>query len=208
MISGSKSPMASQDGLVASRSMKGPMPTPTKVRTVLYSLIIAFGVIVSPFAILHALFSRTGHLQEFASVTAGISFITWIWASVLLSYHRRPFLTSVLTHASTHLYSAVVLSILELACGIMVLSAKYSGDNRWGGVDECLGAEKGEMGLCWLHGLDAALTLALCLLWASLAIYIFMRTKKGGGSLSRSNVAEFDGEGPAATKHYGNTTQV
>ncbi|KAL0564743.1 hypothetical protein V5O48_017295, partial [Marasmius crinis-equi] len=80
---GLRSPVIAQDGENDPGPMKGRMPTPTKIRTVLYSLIIVFGVSGSAFAVMHALLSYEDKLQAFAGLAAVLSTASWVWASVL-----------------------------------------------------------------------------------------------------------------------------
>ncbi|KAJ8073500.1 hypothetical protein PM082_011776 [Marasmius tenuissimus] len=188
---GLKSSVVAQDGNDPG-PMKGRLPTATKIRTTLYSLVIIFGFAVTPFGVIHLIVSYEAILQAFASLSVALATISWIWASVLLSYNRRPSTTRMLTRASTHFYTTINLATLELACGIMILSQTKASKSRNGTQDLCDWAING---WCWVHGVNAGLTLVLSMILFMCAGYVYVRTRKGG-SLSRSNVAEFDGEGP------------
>ncbi|KAL0563678.1 hypothetical protein V5O48_018388 [Marasmius crinis-equi] len=171
-------------------SLKGQMPTPTKVRTVLYSTIIALGITGTVLAILHAIASYEDKLQAFAGLVTSFSMFSWVWASVLLSYHRRPYAERALTRASTHFYTLIVLAVLHFVCGILILA--HTVPERHG---QCDGVE---LNWCWIHIVDGVLSLVLAIPLAASAIYVYLRTVGGGGGLSTSNVARFDGEGPEA----------
>ncbi|KAF9257171.1 hypothetical protein L218DRAFT_134355 [Marasmius fiardii PR-910] len=180
---GLRSSIVAFDGEEDPGPLKGPMQTPTAVRTALYSLIIVFGVLESGIAVFHALLGSDTTERVFVSLAAGFSLISWIWASVLLAYHRRPLTRRTLTRASTHFYTLAVLCVLELAVAIMVLARTRRGcDSR------------DDFEFCWVRGVNGGLSMGLSATLAASASYVYFRTVREGESLSESNVARFDGE--------------
>ncbi|KAJ8073491.1 hypothetical protein PM082_011767 [Marasmius tenuissimus] len=187
---GLRSPIiVAHDGEIDPGPLKGPMPRPTVIRTVLYSLLIVFGITETVFGILHALISHQENFQTIAGLAAALSTISWVWASVLLSYNRRPFFKRTLTNASTHFYSLAILALLMLIIGILILALTQTDDSG-----RCGGGSMSPDTSCWLHFVDGIMALVLALTLAASAAYVFIRTRSGGGTLPRCNVAQFDGE--------------
>ncbi|KAL0562923.1 hypothetical protein V5O48_019155, partial [Marasmius crinis-equi] len=188
---GLRSPVVARDRAYDAGPLKGRMLAPTRsYLNVLYliAMVIVLGLAGSGLAILHALVSYEEKLQGFAGLTASFSTISWVWASVLLSYHRRPSIRRTLTRASTHFYTLIVLAVLNFVCGILILAHTVPEEDG-----QCDGVEFGN---CWAHIVNGVLSLVLVIALIASAVYVYIRTVRGGGKLSNSNVARFDGEGP------------
>ncbi|ESK90920.1 hypothetical protein Moror_16421 [Moniliophthora roreri MCA 2997] len=182
--------LLAQDGdlIYLHKTQVGPMPSATKVRTTLYSVILVFGLAQNILACFATVFSNFVAGDRIPSVVFGslatlTSLLTWILASVLLSYNRRPFITRNLTKASTHFGVYTALSLLWLAIMIMFLTQVRV---NCGAIND--------LNPCPTYIPATAMSFVLCILLGVTAAYIYMRTKKCGGTLSSSNVAEFDGE--------------
>ncbi|KAF9257269.1 hypothetical protein L218DRAFT_1006335 [Marasmius fiardii PR-910] len=91
----------------------------TRVRTALYCLILVFGLainIMTPFSIMFTIVAPQeedllylgGADTAFLVIGLICSLFTWIWASVLLAYHRRVS-KEAMTKASAHCISTMVL---------------------------------------------------------------------------------------------------
>ncbi|KAL0574412.1 hypothetical protein V5O48_007552 [Marasmius crinis-equi] len=188
------SPVVGRDRSHDAGPLKGEMHAPTIVRTVLYSLVIVLGILQSSLAVMHALLTDREHLKAFSGLSASVSMMSWVGASVLLSYNRRPSVTRTLTRASTHCCTLGALAVLNVVCGNLILAYARPED-----YDQCTCVAGGN-GLCWTRLGDGVMSLVLAVPLASSAAYIYVQTRRGGGSLwhSDSNVARFDGEGPEA----------
>ncbi|KAJ8073469.1 hypothetical protein PM082_011745 [Marasmius tenuissimus] len=190
---GLHSPVVARDRAHDAGPLKGRMHSPTRARTALYGTTIAFGLPGTVIGIMHAMWSYEEKLQAFGGLASSLSTITWVWASVLLSYNRRPSITRTLTRASTHFYTLIGLAVLNFACGILILaSTKHTpGVYGEGSTFTCDGID-----FCWVHVADGAISLALTFPLTAAAVCIYRQITREGGKLSDSNVARFDGEGP------------
>ncbi|KAK1224872.1 hypothetical protein PQX77_012205, partial [Marasmius sp. AFHP31] len=192
---GLRSPVVARDRAHDAGPLKGRMHSPTRVRTALYGTTIALGLPGTAIGIMHAIGSYDEKLQAFAGLASSLSTITWVWASVLLSYNRRPSITRTLTRASTHFYTLTGMAVLNFACGILILAStkRHPGVYRQDSTFQCDGIL---FDFCWVHFTDGAISLALTFPLTAAAVCIYRQTTREGGKLSDSNVARFDGEGP------------
>ncbi|KJA19798.1 hypothetical protein HYPSUDRAFT_78609 [Hypholoma sublateritium FD-334 SS-4] len=94
-----------------------------KQRTTFYSITLALSIVTMGVALSIALMSTFSHvLWIFGAILSAISFISWIWISVLLGYNNRPASSHALTKAAVHFYSFLPMILLYFVLGIMVLS--------------------------------------------------------------------------------------
>ncbi|KAG7092117.1 hypothetical protein E1B28_008491 [Marasmius oreades] len=112
------------------------------------ALIIILGVTESGIALFHALLQQGIAEKTVVSLACGFSFISWMWARVLLSYHRRPFARRTLTRPSTHFCS---LAVLELVVALMVLSRT---------TKQCNLNIQDDHDFCWVRGVTGGLSMA------------------------------------------------
>ncbi|KAJ8083472.1 hypothetical protein PM082_009346 [Marasmius tenuissimus] len=190
--------LGSQDGdsrLARDETLKGPMSRPTAVRTTLYSLILFFGLCQNILGLIMGVLGLVGPGQDqtlgpFGFVSAAIALLTWIWASVLLAYNRRPSSKLGITRAATHLYSLVVLGVQWLCIFIMFSTEIHQ---------QCIVLPRSVFNpdaLNFCPGVISTVIVAALIfgLMVSAAYYIFCATSRGGGKLGTSNVALFDGD--------------
>ncbi|PPQ76001.1 hypothetical protein CVT24_006558 [Panaeolus cyanescens] len=99
------------------------MSNPTKLRTILYNLILGFAfaqAIISAYCTVFPGLSDLGFV--FGYISLGISACTWALTSVLSAYHNQPSKTNIFTMKVLHLVSFVVFTILWLVIGVVLLT--------------------------------------------------------------------------------------
>ncbi|KAJ8073499.1 hypothetical protein PM082_011775 [Marasmius tenuissimus] len=162
-----------------------PTPTPPRIQTTLYALVILFGIAGTAIGILHTTVSHNKARQVVAGTGAGIATISWIWAVVLLTC-CRPGPKSVDAKRSrvswTRLCITAVLAVLEIACGIMILMETLLGG---GGDCDIVGVN-----FCWVPAIDAGIAFTLFALMTASAICIYVQTTREGDRSSRKHVDE------------------
>ncbi|KAG7094531.1 hypothetical protein E1B28_005360 [Marasmius oreades] len=201
--------LVASDGSEHAESALQPMKHATRVRTALYSLILVFGLAingVTPVSAILTIYETVYETDEGLSYLGGadtafmaIAFFcalfTWIWASVLLAYHRRIKSTDTITRASAHCISTMVLSIVWLVLGIIILG--LTGTKCTPGIESFT-----VWGYCAFNIPVGVLALCLSILLSSASLFIYLRTKSGGASLSKCHVAQFDGGATEVFQSY------
>ncbi|KAK7034541.1 hypothetical protein VNI00_012388 [Paramarasmius palmivorus] len=158
------------------------MSPTTKVRTTLYSLLVAFGVCEMGLAIVTAIGGAwTPVWIVFSSLAILVALLTWISASVLLSFNHRPYMTRTLTKASTHFYILVTVHVCWLVVMIMLFTQTRA---------NCPEVEDPDRGMsaCPIFIPVSVVAVVLWVLSGVTAAYIHAKNKSGG-KLSAHNIA-------------------